>query len=156
MLGTGLWLILTNPTPNERKGSSIWKITRWINTEVSVYTTCSSFYKMGWILTCVCVCVQYYSEDTVPPSRWLILHQPVPLTEQTAGGSALCCSGLTSMLCLLWFFFSPNLLIVVGFNVALILSIKGLEPVNGRLQLPFQFTVCSNIKSFQWEFCKAL
>lgn len=46
---------------------------------------------------CVCVCClsQHHSEDTVPPPRRLLLHQPLPLPEQTAGSSALCSSGLS-------------------------------------------------------------
>lgn len=40
------------------------------------------------------VSLQYLNKDTVPPSRWFIVHQPIPFTEQTAGGSPLCCSGL--------------------------------------------------------------
>lgn len=43
----------------------------------------------------VLVCAQYHSKDTVSPPRWLILHQPVLLTKQTARGSGICCSGLS-------------------------------------------------------------
>lgn len=60
---------------------------------------CSNTNKFNCVHVFMCACVshQHRSTDPVPPPRWLIIHQPVSITEQTAGGSAICCAGVCSI-----------------------------------------------------------